>query len=540
MSLDLLPPPSAIGAPSHFSDWRAHQPTAILKAVETEKRYTAMVLPTGSGKSLTVVGASLLAGWRTAILTSTKLLQHQYTDDFTESGMVDVRGMNAYACVAFKDEHMQFAEAGRWQSCEEGPCHSGNGCSRKPTRSSPDASGCLYYDAVQRARDARLVVTNYKFWMSQHYFGQGLGNFDCLVLDEAHNAPQELADFLSTELTNKDIEGTLQAPFPMEIHDVAAWGAWAKSLSAKVTTQLEMWKPRSKPEMQRFRALKTVGRKLVVLGTMNATDWVMTEDNGVWHFDPIWVKDHKETLFVQTPKVILTSATFNKKTAEMMGLDVDDMEWHEAASDFPVARRPVYFLPTVKVDFRTTPDDERQLIIKHDQIVRARQDRKGITHTVSYKRRNMLMEGSEFAKRMVIHDSRTAKSAVEQFKAAGPGALLVSPAMTTGYDFSYSAAEYQIILKIPFPDSRSPVVKARTAADKDYPAYIAMQELVQAVGRGMRALDDQCEVFILDSNCSWFMSKYKHFAPTWFLQAYKRVETIPLPPPALSTMETAA
>jgi len=194
----------------------------------------------------------------------------------------------------------------------------------------------------------------------------------------------------------------------------------------------------------------------------------------------------------------------------------------------------------VKVDFRTDASMERMLIARHDQIVRARQDRKGITHTVSYKRRNMLIEGSEFAKKMVIHDSRTAKSAVEQFKAAGPGALLVSPAMTTGYDFPMTACEYQIILKIPFPDSRSPVVKARTAADKDYPAYIAMQELVQAVGRGMRSMDDQCEVFVLDDNASWFMSKYRHFAPAWFLQAYRRVETIPLSPPALATMETAA
>jgi ATP-dependent DNA helicase DinG len=536
VGLDLLPPPPAIGAPEHFSDWRAHQPPAILKATDTEKRFVAMVLPTGSGKSLTVVGASLLAGWRCAILTSTKLLQHQYTDDFSEIGMVDVRGMNAYPCVAFKDEHMQYAEPSRWQSCEEGPCHAGNGCSRKPTNHNPDASGCHYYDAVARARDARLVVTNYKFWLSQHYFGKGLGNFDCLVLDEAHNAPQELADFLSTELTNKDIEGTLQAAWPNELHDVAAWGAWAKREGARVERQLETWKPRSKMEMNRFRLLKAVSRKLVILSTLNATDWVMTEDNGVWHFDPIWVKDHKETLFVQTPRVILTSATFNAKTAEMLGLNpAEDMEWHEAESDFPVERRPVYYVPTVKVDFRTTPSDERQLIVKHDQIVRARQDRKGITHTVSYKRRNMLLEGSEFRDRMVIHDSRTAKSAVEQFKSAEPGALLVSPSMTTGYDFPDSQCEYQIILKIPFPDSRSPVVKARTAADKDYPAYIAMQELVQAVGRAMRSRDDQAEAFILDDNCAWFMSKYKHFAPKWFLQAYRRVNTLPTPPPALES-----
>lgn len=531
MSL-LLPPPVALGAPEKFADWRNHQPTAILKAVETEKRFTAMVLPTGSGKSLTVVGAALLAGWRTAVLTSTKLLQHQYTDDFASAGMVDVRGMNAYACVAFKDEHMALAEQ-RWQSCEEGPCHAGNYCSRKPSRNNPDAGGCQYYDAVQRAREARLVVTNYKFWLSQHYFGQGLGNFDCLVLDEAHNAPQELADFLSTELTNKDIEGTLQATWPNELHDVAAWGAWAKRELAKAERVLETWKPHSKFEMTRFRQLKSVARKLTVLTTLNATDWVMTEDNGIWHFDPVWVKDHREKLLVQTPKVILTSATFNAKTADMLGLQPDDMEWHEAESDFPVERRPVYWVNTVKVDFRMTESDEREWMTRIDQILGARQDRKGIIHTVSYKRRNYILEHSEFRSRMITHDSRTARSAVEKFKAAEPGAILVSPSMTTGYDFPMSECEFQIITKVPFPDSRAPVMKARTASDKDYPAYIAMQELVQAVGRGMRSQDDQCESVIVDNNASWFMSKYRQLAPTWFLQAYKPASTIPTPPPAL-------
>lgn len=533
MSLNLLPPPAALGAPAHFADWRPHQPAAILTAIETDKRFVAMVLPTGAGKSLTVVGAALLAGWRCAILTSTKLLQHQYTEDFTSAGMVDVRGMNAYRCVAFKDEFQHYADAGRWQSCEEGPCHAGHSCNRKPTRNNPDAAGCEYYDAVRRAREARLVVSNYKFWMSQYYFGQGLGDFDCLVLDEAHNAPQELADFLSTELSNKDIEGTLQASFPTEIHDVAAWGAWAKREKMRADRQLETWKPHSKLEMNRYRAVKSVARKLSILETMTGDDWVMTEDNGIWHFDPIWVRHHRETLFQRTPKVICTSATFNQKTADMLGVSGEDLEWHEAPSDFPIARRPVYYVPTVKVDFRTDESQERMLISRHDQIVRARQDRKGITHTVSYKRRNMLLAGSEFAPQMITHDSRTARTAVEQFKAAEPGTLLISPSMTTGYDFPYSAAEYQIILKIPFPDSRSPVVKARTAVDKDYPAYIAMQELVQAVGRGMRAADDQCETFILDDNCRWFISKYRGLAPKWFLEAFKRIETLPVPPPAL-------
>jgi Rad3-related DNA helicase len=60
-----------------------------------------------------------------------------------------------------------------------------------------------------------------------------------------------------------------------------------------------------------------------------------------------------------------------------------------------------------------------------------------------------------------------------------------------------------------------------------------MQDLVQAVGRGMRSEDDQCETFILDDHVQWFVRQYKEFAPQWFLDAYRHSQTIPAPPPPL-------
>jgi len=516
----------------------------VLKAVETDKRFVSLVLPTGAGKSLTVVGAALLAGWRTAILTSTKALQAQYTRDFEESGLVDVRGKNSYRCVAFSDEFTQFRDdTGRWQSCEEGPCHAGLRCARRPTAADPDARGCEYYDAISGARDGRLVITNYKFWLAQHYYGQGLGRFDCLVLDEAHHAPNELADFLSTPLTRREVEGVLESHPPKDQHDVAQWATWAKRLESEKGRALEEWKPKSREEIRKYRALKSVVNKLTVLGTMKAGDWFALEDKGDWHFEPVWVNDYAESLlYLKIPRVILTSATFAKKTAEMMGIAPAQNAWHESPSDFPAKRRPIYFvnnIMTVRVTHRITESEERLLINRVDQIIEDRQDRKGIIHTISYKRRNLVLMLSKYKDRMISHDTGTARSAVERFKESPPGTILVSPSMSTGYDFPYDECEYQIVLKVPFPDGRNPILQARSTTDKDYGAYIAMQEIVQAVGRGMRAVDDQCETFVIDGNLGWFLSKYRAMAPSWFMQAYKVVDRIPSPPAALGVAHGA-
>jgi Rad3-related DNA helicase len=217
----------------------------------------------------------------------------------------------------------------------------------------------------------------------------------------------------------------------------------------------------------------------------------------------------------------------------MLGIPGDALTWHEAPSDFPVARRPVYYVPCVKVDYKADESQIRLWLATIDNFIRQRRDRKGIIHAVSYARAKQIHAYSEFASSMIMHDRWDTREAVERFKQAGPGAILVSPSVTTGYDFPMQQCEWQIISKIPFPDRRSPVTAARTAHDPNYPAYIAMQELVQAVGRGMRSADDQCETAIFDENCGWFMRRNRDLAPSWFLAAYRKTETLPDPPPRL-------
>lgn len=131
---------------------------------------------------------------------------------------------------------------------------------------------------------------------------------------------------------------------------------------------------------------------------------------------------------------------------------------------------------------------------------------------------------------MQTHDSGEQAPAVQRFKDSRPPAIFISPSATTGLDFPYSTCEYQIIAKVPFPDLRSKILKARAKKDTEYPFYLAMLDVVQAAGRGMRAADDQCETFIVDDNWGWFARRYKHFAPAWFWEAVRRTDRILDPP----------
>jgi Rad3-related DNA helicase len=162
-------------------------------------------------------------------------------------------------------------------------------------------------------------------------------------------------------------------------------------------------------------------------------------------------------------------------------------------------------------------------------INEGRLDRNGIIHTTSYKRRNQWMTWVEdnpsrsgyLGPRVISHraTSSSARDAVTSLKSS-TGKILASPSLTTGYDFKYKHAEYQIILKVPHPDTRSKVMKRRVKEDPEYGPNVTSKLLMQMTGRIVRDEEDQGETFITDDSITWWLRKWKHLMKQWWLQAY--------------------
>jgi Rad3-related DNA helicase len=193
---------------------------------------------------------------------------------------------------------------------------------------------------------------------------------------------------------------------------------------------------------------------------------------------------------------------------------------------FPTENRLVVHVPTVRMNHKTDRDGLKLWLSRIDQIIDKHITQNGIIHTVSYARRNMVTERSRHRERMLTHGSRDAEAAVARFKR--DGGILVSPSVATGYDFPGDQARWQIIGKLPYPDTRNRLVAARCRADTDYAAYVAMMEMVQASGRIVRSEDDWGLTIVIDNNVDdWFMRQYGWLAPKWFREAYRRSVVIP-------------
>lgn len=220
----------------------------------------AFEAPTGLGKSLaTLVPAfahAIDSGKRTIVATYTNVLAEQYWRNdmplarslFDEPELVKTQfliGRQRYACQAIigeggdktMREFVQYAKLGvesefrkfvhksarelsqLWQSVAVPPV-----C---PARLCPKYHDCWYYAARRGAERAHVIVTNHSVVIQDALLRQAskgelslLGEYDFLILDEAHDFPQAAINGLEFELSSakaqlvvsvaRRLQGTLQ------------------------------------------------------------------------------------------------------------------------------------------------------------------------------------------------------------------------------------------------------------------------------------------------------------------------------------------
>lgn len=523
-----LPAPThLLGVPGYMF-WYPGQEASFKKIMDwvpDSSRFLGVAAPTGSGKSMLALLVAKMTGARTLIVTATKGLQNQYIREAQNIGGVNVVGQNNFPCNLVPSLR-----------ADEGPCHEGTSC---PLRS---ADGCPYQSQLRTALRSRIVITNYAYYLAQTNYSSGLGDFGLVVLDEAHMAFSAMENYLTIYISKLDIE-PMGVFFPKaEDGAIPSWGAWRSWAGAALTVAEETVSSIEADVKDRqsqgdavpghlSRSYRSARSVVAHLGRLSAVSeqWVIQRTHHGFRFVPTWVDNYAAELFQETPKVMLMSAILSHKTCDYLGVPVK-RSWLESPSYFPAANTPMWHIPTVRVNHRIDDYGVTLWASRVDQIIQRRMDRKGIVFTVSYERARELLRRSRFKDIMLTHSTGDVMQVVDRFKSMNPPAVLVSPTVTTGWDFAGSQCEYIIVGKLPYPDTRDEVTQVRQKEDKDWASYLTMNVLVQECGRGSRSSTDKCEVLIIDDLLIWFWAKYKNFAPLYFQNRYRgSLQTVPDP-----------
>lgn len=500
--------PQDFQMPAKFTEYRPAQLQAVEWLNGSDKQISACLLPTGVGKTLTAATYSRVFGGKTCYTVATKALMTQVLSDFRSVGMVELKGRANYPCPAYKN-----CDAGSEFRCSN---------SRLET-------ACPYNRAVAEARASEIFVTNYSYLQHNRRYSTKSLTIDLLVCDEAHELENQLTDFAAVDLYHTECNvQTLKGT--SGLMDEGEQAVRIRQLAQK---KLENLVESTDPDdLELARKLKRI------MGMKGNWVWQHADSSvrTVTRFEPIRVSQFTAQLFNGIRRVILMSATLNQFTLNLLlppGAGYDYRAWSNV---FNPGNAPVYFLQnelTRKLGWKSTEEDYAAVVQQADQIISQRLDRKGIIHTVSYARAKRAMAHSIHNTRFLWNDSgKDLGECLERFRKAGPGTVLVTPSVSTGFDFPGSAAEYQIILKFPFPNEQQRVIKERCTLIPNYRLNAAAQTLVQMVGRIRRFEEDRGETFILDSSVRQLMGPVgKSLCPPGFRMFV--VTKVPPPPPRM-------
>ena len=530
-----------------------HEPREIqLKALENTKtnirrgkKFIMLNLPTGSGKSLFSV---MFINWylnyinedaKFDILTNTKVLQNQYTEEF--DFIASLKGKNAYQCSCFPDLNCQ--EAKELNFALKRNC-----------------SDCPYDKALLNWKTQTVTLSNFSLFNTFSLFLPDViqeKKSNVLIVDECHEYESVLSNMITLKISkmtlrilgfndlsivgiNKGmqfiksvddfvyyIENTLF--FKMEsllktIEDKLIGGNVDKKDKIKYSKNIHAIKSAKVSYKSFLEDYKTDSGNWVIDLNKNYEEQIFKTEFIV---SPIWGHKYlKKIIWDKFDTVLFLSGTIlsPKIFSYMNGLDNKLSSYYQIDTSFPVENRPIFYIKVGKMTYsekNNTWENQKKYIRK---IIEKHKGKKGIIHTSSFELSNWVEKEFGGNDRFIFHTSDTKEEALFKHLNTDGDFILVSPSITTGLDFSDSAAEFQIILKVPYPNIKSNKIKQRQLEYKKWYYYKTCCDLIQMYGRINRHDKDKGITYILDSSFSDILINAHDMIPKYITDAIKLVK----------------
>jgi ATP-dependent DNA helicase DinG len=500
--------------------FREQQLGALRFISDSDKRLQILNAPPGSGKSLIGMTLARASGGAT-YLCSSKILQDQLEREFPEVKVM--KGRNNFACL-----RNPLLDAGLCTHTRENPCFH-------------KKSDCPY--EVQKAAVLAwpIRVLNYPYLLFE---ANHVGNFsgqETIICDEADTLKDAIAGFVNLTVSMKAVQ-FYKFPEPEYKTSTAkdgasSWKRWAaacvvilKKHETKLKYQINEWPEHEMSGEKFIHALRDEKRTKMLLGSfailLRYVDdtWVWQRTEREWTFRPIWLNEElsEEYFFRHGNHFIMMSGTFPPPMviAKQVGYPLDDIDYMEVPSPFPVENRAIICRRSYELSRKTADIAVPAMKEAIQKIINDHPDEKGIVHAVSYKYAEAIMSIGN--RRLITHNSKDRDEVIQEFKDSTEPLVLVSPIITRGVDLPDDLCRFIIWAKAPFLDLSDEVTSKRVYSGSFgsfwYRSECA-QTIIQGSGRGVRHFDDRCITYLLDGLAIDLITKHPMMFPEWFKDA---------------------
>ena len=502
--------------PNGFTEFRPHQQEAIedmINALLNEKEENIILnADVGSGKSLMAYIAAKYCnqefGMESYILTESKYLQDQYTNDFKE--LRTCKGRNTFTCLS-DDE----------QDCSKGSCKTMMGF-KCPygvdmTRSFRIAKGthCPYWEQKTIAMASPISILNNAYALTDFNYIKDFKERDILIIDEAHAIEESIMSFMELTLSlsriQKDVGYVIEKPNSTSITYFTEELTTIRDLYRDLYHEVRDTSSDKEEVDYLLDKVRSLSRMINFL-EKDPTNFVkandpMSPDKII--FKPIMINNYAQDQLLDLGKQkIFMSGSILKEDVfvEDLGFAQDNYYPIHFPTIIPAKQRPIFERYVGKMGSKNINQTIPNMIDAIMNIVYSPQyeELNGIIHTYTYKVANMLRYDLEDDDRFIFHNGKNREDKIYEFKEEG--GILVSPYAYTGVNFPYDECRFGLVIKDPFPYLGDAQIQARDSISNDkyhgykYTFQRRCATLSQIYGRGVRAADDWCHLYLMDTN----------------------------------------
>ena len=560
---------------AHFTPGKTPRPqqteflTRAAAAFAAGKRVVVGELPTGAGKTdacKTVANALRSIGQSTFMLTSQKLLQDQYSQDFPSPDIETIKGRANYPCT-HPEAHPDGQNAadgvcrskskGILSTCidldEAGPIARAQDVSILQAAVGlalpPTCHHCPYWAQLQKTHDAPISLFNFSSFLFQQRIGR-FGKRALMIVDEAHNTESQLMNFVTLELSEWTLS-LVGVRIDREIRTKAEFLDWLAEtdLVAIIARKLKDLGDDSESDSDdadlsaaELDALKELDGKLAnFMAFLEKTEWILEvvryndkrsgDERRKIVARPLYAKDFAEDLlFRHADRLVFMSATILdvEVWARNLGLSMDEVELIQTPCDFPVENRPIYKDYCGNFGFKyfskeQNPKDptEPKFVRKVSEILSRHEGQRGIIHCHSFNLSKILYQGVD-TDRFLFQEHFDSKEEMLAEHGRRTDSVIVAPAMHEGLDLKGDLSRFQVIAKMPWPNMNDRVIKQRMDRDSQWYAWLCALKIVQSYGRSVRSRDDWATTYLLDAGFESFIWRSSKMLPGWFHEALRK------------------
>lgn len=516
-----------------FENFNEGQEVAIIQCVEavlSGAQHIVLSSPVATGKSAIATTAHKVLRhihnyWRSTIVTASRGLQNQYIS--SDPLIYDLKGRTNYPC-SHNAGHYNTTECRA--KCAMGKCNK--------------MAHCAYYQRRKSwCEEAPLRLTNTAFHIVAPacMIASDDTRANLVIIDECHELPNQLVEHSTFDVTPKNMyygsrafgEGFLGVlsdfinsfmntkegtAFHPEGDLLVAVDALKKELYEALRILSNMNEEKSmKPNIltgaeEEVNTLLEQLNLLTMGGEWMLTEFVMSEKV---ELKPVYASQVAfGAMFCKAKQFIHMSATICGFEEYQNSLGITGAVCIDVKNPINPRNRPVVYTGKMKVSGEYDP----AILARHiDHIIKKHDMSNGVIHSVSFKLAEEIKKHSKYGHRMLISNDR--QEIVSTLNQHNKGKIIVSPSVTTGYDFKGDMAKWQIIAKIPFKYKGSPWIRLNMERHPRWYAREAILTVVQASGRVCRGIDDKGITYILDKNFEFLFRDNHDLFPDWWIES---------------------